>query len=162
MDEKKETIGKISLDLQSKAHEATHSADDQMREQLENYEDHMSQCIRRCKKEYDDDFYIVVLTKKERLMQNVIRSFFMGRKTCPTPEYDQAVYRYNRKMGTVEFMWVIPAKDVCIHMLENSLTIPEEERELLEFVIDFSDGTLLRFAKKLNKEANDSNILVKG
>jgi hypothetical protein len=161
-DEKRDTVGKISLDLQKKAPEATHSAEEQMREQLSDYEDHMQQCVNRCKKEYDGDFYIVVLTKKERLMQNVIRNFFMGRKTCPTPEYDQAVYKYNRASGIVEFMWVIPAKDVCMHMLENALILPPEESRLLSFVMDFNDGSLLRKVKIINGEAADSNILVKG
>ena len=161
-EEKRDTVGKISLDLQKNAYEATHSADEQMREQLSYYEDHINQCIRRCKKEYDGDFYIVVLTKKERLMQNVLRNFFMGRATCPTPEYDQAVYKYNRAFGGIEFMWVIPAKDVCMHMLDNALTLPAEERDLLEFVMDFNDGTLLRKVKNINGEADNSNILIKG
>lgn len=161
-DEKKDTVGKLSLDLQKTAHEYNHSAEEQMREQLSDYENHINQCIDRCKQEYDGDFYIVVLTKKERLLKNVIRNYFMGRKSCPTPEYDQAVYRFNRLQGTVEFMWVVPAKDICQHMIENALELPKEERALLEFVIDFTDGTLLRRAKALNHEADDSNILIKG
>jgi len=164
MDEKKpknrDPVGKISLDLQSIAHEADHTPDEQMREQLSDYEDHMKQCIERCKKTFIGNFYIVVLTKKERLMKNVLRNFFMGRQSCPTPEYDQAVYRYHRLEDRVEFMWVVPAKDVCIWMLNNPLEVPPEDKPLLQFVMDFNDNTLFRRAKTLNGEQDDSPLLV--
>ena len=157
---KRETVGKISRDLQIKADVSDHSADEQMQEQLVDYEDHMMQCVRRSKKDYDGNFYIVVLTKKERLMKNVLRNFFMGRKTCPTPEWDQAVYKFDRKSDSIEFMWVVPAKDVCIYMTENCLEIPYGDRELLGFVMDYNDGTLLRLSKKLNGEQGDSPLLI--
>ncbi len=93
-------------------------------------------------------------------MNNVIRNFFMGRKSCPTPEYDQAVYKYNRANEHVEFMWVVPAKDVCMEMSNNPLEVPLADKELLAFVLDFTDGTLFRLAKKLNGEQDDSPLLV--
>lgn len=159
MEEKKKTVGEISSDLLKKSHESDHSANDQMKEQLEDYETNMNACIDRSIKTMDGDFYIVVLTKKERLMQNVLRNFFIGRQSCPTPEYDQAVYKYNKKTGSPEFLWVVPAKDICTYMLVNALKLPSEQRNLLEFVMDFMDGTLLKLSKKLNKEQDDSPLL---
>jgi hypothetical protein len=44
-------------------------------------------------------------------------------------------------------------------MTENAIAIPESERELLNFVLDFQDGTLLKLAKKLNGEEEDSPLL---
>jgi len=162
MEEKRDTVGKISLELLEKSDDFKHSPTDQMQEQLTDYEKHIDECIARSKKDFDGDFYIVVITKKERLMQNVIRNFFTGRQSCPTPEWDQTVYRYNRKAGVLEFLWVIPAKDICDLLIANSLDLPKEQRALLKYVFEFSDGTLLRLAKKLNGEEDDSPCLVKG
>jgi len=163
MEEKKrETVGKISTDLLAQSHQYSHSAGEQASEQLKDFEKNINECIERCKKDYVGDFYVVVTTKKERLMQNVIRNFFMGRKSCPTPEYDQTVYRYNRSAGHIEFLWVVPAKDICSYMITDALNLPFEQKDLLEHVMNFTDGTLLRLAKKLNGEADDSPLLVKG
>lgn len=161
-DKKRKNVGAHSLELLQKIETIDHTPTEQMREQLTDYESNMEQCVDRCKKDYIGDFYIVVLTKKERLMYNVIRNYFMGRQTCPTPEYDQSVYKFNRKSDAIEFLWVVPAKDICTHMITNALNIPIEQRELLEFVLDFTDGTLMRLAKKLNGEKDDSPLLVKG
>jgi len=162
MKEKRDTVGKISSELLKKSHEDTHTPTEQMSEQLKDFEKNIDICIERSKKDFVDDFYIVVTTKKERLMQNVIRNYFYGRQSCPTPEWDQTVYKYNRKGGCLEFLWVIPAKDICELLIENALDLPAEQKELLEFVIDYRDGTLLRLAKKLNGEADNSPLLEKG
>lgn len=150
--EKRETIGKIATDLQKNAQDNTHSADEQMREQLSEYVSNMEQCIARALTKYSTDFYIVVLTKKERLFGNVLRSYFIDRHTCPTPEYDQSVYRYDRSIDDVDLVWVIPSKDTVEFLLDHMLEVPSQERSLLNFVIDFSDGTLLTLAKTLNGE----------
>lgn len=57
----------------------------------------------------DDGVFVVVLCKKERTMQNVIRRYFFCRKSLPSVEYDQTVWRYNYKRhGELEFIWTIP------------------------------------------------------
>lgn len=157
----KETVGKKSSELLFKAQEQDlgHSADDQMQEQLRDYERNVQLAMGEGKKKYHGVFYVVVLTKKERLMQNVIRNYFFSRQTCPTPEWDQAVYRYDPQAKDVEFLWVIPARDVCQQLKDNALNIDKEERQLLEFVMAFDDGRLLDIAKKLNGEKKDSPIL---
>jgi hypothetical protein len=160
-DETRETVGKLSSDLIKESHHYDHTANEQMREQLKDYDKNIDTCLERSKKEFEGDFYIVVLTKKERLMQNVIRNYFAGRKSCPTPEYDQVVYRYNKKGNHLEFLWVVPAKDICTLMIQNALNLPSEQRMLLEFVMDFVDGTLFKKAKKLNGEKIDSPLLDK-
>lgn len=159
---KRKTIGKISRDLTIKNEKIDHTPREQMLEQLTDYDKNIHECIESSKKKYDSDFYIVVLTKKERLMQNVIRNYFLARGSCPTPEYDQTVYKYKKNAGIVEYLWTVPAADTCTYLIANALTLPEQERDLLEFVMDFLDGTLLRHSKKLNGEAPDSPILEKG
>ena len=158
-EEKRDTVGKISLELSQKAPE-TRDPIEQMREQLTDYEKNIVDCVMRCRQEFEGDFYVVVATKKERLMQNVLRNYFWGRLTCPTPQYDEAVYKYDRNAEEVQFLWVVPSKDTCEVMKAHAMEVIAEERELLDFVLKFYDGTLLRVAKKLNGERDDSPLLV--
>jgi len=150
--EQRDTVGKIATDLKKNEKYNTHSPTEQMREQLENYDANIHECLLEGKNERFGDFFLVVITKKERLLDNVLRNYFIHRQTCPTPEWDQAVYKYHRAGDHLEFLWVVPSKDTCMHMTENAITIDKEQRELLKFVLDFNDGTLLQKAKTLNGE----------
>jgi hypothetical protein len=154
-----ETVGKLSTDLLQKISENSHSADEQMREQLSDWDKNMFECIERGRNKYSKDFYVEVNTKKERLMPNVLRNYFMDKLACPTPTYDQTVYKFHFSTDTLQFLWVIPAQDVCKHLFDNVGEIPESEHDLLRFVFQFYDGTLLRTAKKLNGEKDDSPFL---
>jgi len=149
---REKTVGQISTELKEDALDNTHTAEDQMREQLEKYEADIFKAITDAKKKFDADFYVVALTKKERLMDNVIRIYFFARLSCPTPEYDQAVYFYDRKLDKIEFLWVVPSKHTCEMYKQDILQVPTEERQLLKYVLDFEDGTLLKYAKLRNNE----------
>lgn len=151
----RETVGKVSSDLIIKAPE-TLSPIEQMEENLSDYEKNVWECVERCKKDFTGDFYIVVITKNERLLPNVFRNFFYGRQSCPTPDYDQTVYKYKRKDNAPIFMWVIPSRDASFHLKDNALQVAPEERELLKYVLAFQDGTLMRLAKDLNGEKEDT------
>jgi len=154
----RDTVGKISTELLLKQPETT-SPIEQTNEQLTDYEKNLFECIDKGLKEYYGDFFVVVLTKKERLMQNVIRNYFFCRKTCPSPEYDQVVYHYHRDADEAEFLWVVPSKDTCILFKDNMLQIAPEEQALLRFILDFYDETLLQWSKKLNGEQPDTPLL---
>lgn len=158
-EEKRDTVGKVALELMQKE-PYTLDPIEQMREQLGEYEQNIIECVLSHRNEYEGDFYVVVATKKERLMENVLRNFFWARKTCPTPQYDEAVYRFDREAEEIQFLWVVPSKDTCIVMKNHINEVISEERELLNFVLQFYDGTLLRIAKRLNGEADDSPILI--
>jgi len=147
----KETIGKIAVDLMQKAPD-TRSPIELEREAHKDYVSNVFECEKRGKKELHGDFFVVVLTKKERLLQNIIRNYYGYRKSCPTPDYDQTVYHYNSDKRELEFLWVIPSKDTCILLKENALLVCAKERELLGCVLDFADGTLYETMKKFNKE----------
>lgn len=157
---KNQPLGKVSLDLLAKADDK-HTVTDQMREQLKDYEKNIHEAITKGSKIYHGDFFVVVETKKERLLKNVIRNYFFTRTTCPTPQYDQTVYKYHRNTGTIEYIWTVPAKDMCLYYKRNPLMISNEERDLRDFVFAFYDNTLLKIAKKLNNEEPDSPFLIK-
>lgn len=155
---KKPTVGKVAIDLLEKADDK-HTVIDQMRENLTDYDKNIWMCVADGKKKYDGNFYVVVECKKERLLENVIRNFFFSRLSAPTPTWDQTVYRYHRKRDFLEFLWVIPSKDTCEYLTFNQKDVIESEQELLKFVLSYNDGTLLKIAKKLNGEADNSPLI---
>lgn len=165
--EKKDTVGtprvgKIAYDLMNKSLITTdkpHTVVDQMQEQLSEYERNVVECVLQSRKTIQNNFYVIVLTKKERLMQNVLRNYFFARRSCPTPDYDQAVYLYDASTEDIRFLWVIPSRDTCIMLKQNALIVAPEERGLLKFVLEFDDGTLMKMSKKLNGESKNSPIL---
>jgi len=138
--------------------EATKEADTRdpialQREMQSQYVDNLMQCASNFRKTFPNhDFFVVVITKRERLMEKLFRLYYTARHSCPTPEWDQSVYHYTHKDERLEFLWTIPDKDSCDHLRDNALMVHPEERQLLKFVLDFQDGTLLQLAKKLNKE----------
>jgi hypothetical protein len=157
-EKKRERVGKVSYDLLNKPL-PTKNPIELERELHTEYEKNVWECVDRYKKTFPADFFVIVITKKEPLMPNVLRNMFTARLTCPTPDYDQAVYHYDSKKHSLDFLWVIPARDICHVLKYNALNVVPEERELLRYVLEFDDGTLYKLAKKLNNES-DSILLV--
>lgn len=157
--QKRETVGKISTDLLRSGDGYQVNPQEIQREVHKDYIDNLIQCYDAHKNIFPNDFFIVVITKRERLMENVLRNYFLARQSCPTTDYDQAVYRYNKKDNELEFLWVIPSKDSCEHLRDNALVVAPEERDLLRFVLEFYDGTLNEIVKKLNGEQKGSLLL---
>lgn len=153
-----QTVGKIASDLLQKAPESRDPIEIE-REVHKDYEKHIVDAVERGKKLYHGDFYIQVLNKRERLMPNVIRQYFFPRQSCPTPDYDQTVYKYNKIGDFLEFLWVLPTYDAYMHLKENALLVAPEERWLLNYVLLDADGSLLRKAKELNNEQVESPVI---
>ena len=66
------TVGHQSRDLilraQADPGSNSHTVEEQMREQLKDYEENVETALKEGKKKFHGDFYITVLTKKERLI----------------------------------------------------------------------------------------------
>ena len=154
---KRRTVGQEALDIfQKGTYEVSPVA---LQEQmLRDYYQNLIDCALNNRKVYNGRFFIVVLTKNERLMRNVFRNYFFARKTCPTPDYDQSVFRYDHANESIDYLWTIPSQDACHHLLDNASQVHKSERELLEFVAKFKRGELFRLAKKLNGEKPQSEI----
>jgi hypothetical protein len=148
----RETVGKLSAELLQKDTYADHSAGEQMQEQLREYESNVHDCVSSGKNIYSSDFFVVVITKRERLMPNVIRNYFLHRLSCPSPEYDQTLYHYNRKDDNLEFVWVIPSIVAVKDMIKHKHDLDMSFYQLLKFVLEFIDGTLGQKAQMLNNE----------
>lgn len=125
------------------------------REMQKEYMDNLLACIEKHKGYYPDDFFIVVITKNERLMRNVFRNYFFSRRSCPTPDYDQTVFQFHRKDQYIEYHWTIPSRDTCVYLKDNTLYVHHDEYHLLHFILQFSDGSLYTKAKKLNGELDE-------
>jgi hypothetical protein len=156
------SVGQISSELAQKD-PGGHTVAEQGKEQLKGYMPNLIEATVKGKSEHpNQDFYVVVLTKRERLMTNVIRHYFFTRASCPTPDYDQAVYHYSHLKETLDFLWVLPDPKTSSYFLDHALEIPEDERSLLELVFKFYDGSLDKLAKKLNGEVeNQVNPVVR-
>lgn len=148
--EKRDTVGSYSYELLQKDPESRDPIELQREFHKDDYEKNILEAIDRGNKLYTAPFYIVVITKREPLMQNVFRQYFFSRQTCPRSDWDQVVYSYSN--DSLEFLWAIPDKNTCDLLKDNAMIVSQDERVLLQFVLDFSDGSLDRRAKVLNGE----------
>ena len=154
---KKDTIGKIASELKEQFTPV--AIIDQQRKMQEDYIKELIIAAERGRKKYTGDFFIHVETKKEKLLDNVIRNYFIDRKSCPTPNYDQSVYKYNSDLQEIIHVWTVPDRETCFYFLHNSSYIVQEEKELLDFIGKFARGELFMLCKAYNNEEPDSPIL---
>jgi len=154
----RDTVGKISSDLSQK-NMGSQNIIDLQREMQEDYLKHLIECIDNHKHIFLSDFYVIVITKNEKLMPNVFRSYFLARLSCPSPEYDQSVFKYFRDDERAEHIWTVPSRDACYHLKDNANYVVPAERGLLEYVQRFFDGSLLTLSKQLNGEQADTPFI---
>ena len=123
----------------------------------ENFESNLWEAVERGRKDpsLKGNFYIVVLLRKETTLQNVVRLQYLYRQSCPSPGYDQTVFKYDRQGDFLDFIWSIPNNVTTIQMLTYPQTFPEDQKELIEFAKAFSNGELEKLAKTLNKEVEN-------
>lgn len=157
---KKKTVGQAVTELAQAPAQAPTSVIGLQQAMQEDYIKNLEQCVNDNLPKYNKDFFVVVITKKEPKLKDVYRNYFFARASCPSPDYDQAVYRYDYKQGELEYIWVVPSKDACLLYLENQAFVEPEEFPIMEMVLKFADGTLYSLAKQLNGEAPDSNLLI--
>lgn len=161
MAKKNKTVGQHSYELLQKTPDSTDPIEIQ-REMQKGYIKELVECAERHKKKFPGDFYITVITKKEPLMQNVLRNYFSARSSCPTPQYDEAVYFYDSAADNIEYLWVVPDKETCEMYIENQDIVDPEEYGILKCVLNFYSGKLLKFAQKRNNEdILDPNVVLK-
>lgn len=147
----KETVGKQASELLTKAPDSQDPIEIE-RAMQEDYLKNLIECVETHRKIFPKSFFVVILTKNEKLLPNVFRNYFSARLSCPTPNYDQSVYRYNHEEEQIEYVWTIPAREVCYYLLNNKHLVVKEEQQLLQFVVDFSEGKLYELAQSYNEE----------
>lgn len=132
------------VDIQREVHKGTHSK--------KSYEAEIQTTIKRALSDPNikNNFYIVVLLRKERTLSNVLRQQFFYRQTCPTPEYDQTVYQYHRHSGEIQYLWTIPDLMACTRLRHMKNYISDEQKLLFSMIEAFYSGDLDKLANKLN------------
>ena len=148
---RRKTVGEVAVELQQKTHEAVSPIEIQ-RETEKKYIDDLLECARNDFNKYDKDFYIVVISKNEKLLYNVIRLYFFSRASCPTPDYDQTVFLVKKKEEDIVHLWTVPNKESCILYSENTNKVDPSEYPLLENILRFLNGDLFKLCKELNRE----------
>lgn len=114
------------------------------------FEDELMTCVHSYQKkrlENVNPFYIVVLSKKERLMVNANRRYFFGRESEPTPDYDQIVFRVDPKSQQVDFKWVIPDIESYHDMILFGHNYPIDEQELVGFCKAMNENRLADYQR---------------
>lgn len=148
---KRKKVGQVAFEEMLKAPESQDPIEIE-REMQKEYIDELVKCVESSKKFFDKDFYVVVITKNEKLLPNVFRNYFLARQSCPSPDYDQSVYKYNHQLEQIEYIWTVPSQEASHHLKNNAHQVHPSERQLLDFVLQFSDGSLFLKATQLNNE----------
>lgn len=164
------TVGAIASDLLSKHNQSLNPQEIQ-RAQEEEYLRNLEWAVKHATKQTEcstikghegcvsreamkGSFFVAVLLKKEKLLENVLRNYFIPTKSCPTPTYDQTLYRYDHEKDSIEFLWVIPDTETAAIFRENVNKIVHQERVLLQCILDFDSGRYYRMMKKFNGESD--------
>jgi len=159
---RKTTVGKAARDLMMKDPTILKDPIGEVRDirdaVLEDYIKKLESTIEEGCKAWPGDFFVVVASKVERTMHNVIRNLIFHRRTCPTPNYDQIVYKYICKTDEIEFIWAVPDKASCEYIKKYPFEVPDNYKDLMKTVFDFYDDTLLNIAKHLNGEESEDLI----
>lgn len=153
------TAGEISLELEKKGDQKINPVDLQQaihkgNKSEDSWENQINICVKEGMEFYpmDKDFFVVVLFKKERLLRNIVRQYFLYRLSCPTPAWDQVVFKYHRKASSLEFIWVVPDKKNCIALPLKADVLPYEQQALIQYARDFNNGVLDERCALLNGE----------
>lgn len=107
-------------------------------------------------------FYIMMVQTNSRDELKTPENKFFVRRSCPSPGYNQHVYKYHHVSGSLEYLWCIPRKNNYYHIWNNRLKYlynPATKR-LATFVISMESGELLKWVKKENGELPDAIIKV--
>ena len=140
MTEERATVGQIATDLLQKA-DGKQEVMETEREANKDYLDQVFECVQNAVSNgWDKPFYVVVISKKERVLENIVRRYFVARKTMPMPDYDQSVFLYDPKSEQLRYFWTLPDANTCEFLLHND--VPAEETQLKAFVHAFVDDQL--------------------
>lgn len=129
-------------------------------------DDYLSELIHAAetnRTKFDGDFFIVVNIKLEKIFESalpVFHEYYIAQSTCPTPNYDQTLYKFNAVKEQIEYIWTIPDRETAHYLIANKEIVDKSEHELLNFVLQFADGSLYKLCKKLNNEKPDSIHLI--
>lgn len=129
--------------------------------QLRSYMDNVWTAVERGKKDLEDSiFFVVVTLKGEGILHKTLRNQFFYRRSCPTPTFQQTVFRYLRKDDMLEYLWSIPDPKSAYDYKYYPEAVPPHKYEVLRNVLDYFDGTLDDLCLKFNNEERKPEYLI--
>lgn len=100
------------------------------------------------------DFYIVLVPTHERTAEMKPEDFVFVRRSCPTPGYNQNVFKFHKDTGSLEFLWSIPRKAIYYDLYKNRMKYLSNPKlkPRTAFVVMMESGELEKWVAKENKE----------
>ena len=95
-------------------------------------------------------FFVHVLTKVDRITK-AITNYFHARESYPAPNYDQALYKYDRRNGDLVFLWVIPSEKTLKLLYSDSFMVNGVRSPLTKYCVDFMNGKYLQDSIRYNR-----------
>lgn len=145
-------IGKQFIEKSSKQTNERVEVRELSKEMNKDYMSTLVSTALKDKDKYEGCYYVVVITKVERLITTCIRNLFFTRQSCPTPNCDQTVYKFDPSVEHIELLWVVPSKKLCKRMYKQRFNLSMQRDPLLPFVKFYVEGGLLAKAMELNNE----------
>lgn len=106
------------------------------------------------KHKHQGDFFVAVLKKKERvLLGRAYRNYFVGRFSCPTPNYDMDAWHYRAKIRKCELVFSLGDRNSTIDMVRFPTFYAQHQPDLLHSSILFMNGGLMKKVLELNGES---------
>lgn len=115
-----------------------------------NKMDHVHKALERGLKRYDSRYIYVVVLRIFDSLTKTIRNRYFPSDICPTPNFNQAVFEYDRDHGNLDLLYVLPALNTCNYLLANPFYLNANDRQLLSYIYNFRDGTLDRQQEEKN------------
>jgi len=114
----------------------------------------------------DNDFYVVVLAKMEKLLSALgkptLRHINTALLSCPKPNYQMNLYKYHRKLDALEELWLMSDRYTCERLAKSDRnSLDPEHQKFLYYYLEYKNGNLFRLMKKLNGEKDDTPELIK-
>lgn len=147
-----------------------HELAEEMVENPDGYLKGLMDAVDRGKKIHvNKDFFVEAIPLEEKIFRitggKKLRNRWFVRSSCPTPTYSSHVYHYKHGKSfypAEDVVWIIPGRDECHELYKRRNSLPDEARDLMQYVMDYFDGNLLKRAKILNKEdIKPGNVVIK-
>lgn len=108
------------------------------------------------------DFYVVLALRKEPI-GNQPQALVWTRLSCPTPTYNQNVFKYHHVSATLEYLWTIPTQVTYWNICRDPQRFLKDKEcaDLARFVLLMESGELLQWVIKENGEKPDGAIIIK-
>jgi hypothetical protein len=104
-----------------------------------------------------------VLAMKTERVGGVPRTWVFARQSCPTPTYQQSVWKCHHQTGALEYLWCIPDQVLYWHVIHNAHKYinDAETAGMAKFCLLMESNELIEWVIKENGEKPDGVIQYK-